>query len=77
MVQRVSAIYRNGNVIMDEAVDWPETREGIKLLLAHMDAAEPLDLTAEEQQALDDERESNRQLQKEHMRQSWSRTEEL
>ena len=118
MTQRVSAIYLDGNVVLDHAVDWPDgtrieicpveqqsppdvdhealaralndpdsyglneslwptTPEGIELLLAHMDAAKPLELTPEERRAIDDDRESNRQVQKKFVRESWSELEEL
>lgn len=118
MTQKIPAIYRNGNVVMDHAVDWPDgtrievcpvehpsppcdnlealahalndpvsygldeslwpkTREGIELLMAHMDAAEPLVLTPEQQQAIDDDCEANRQFQKEITRKSWPQSEEL
>ena len=93
MTQKVTATYRDGCVVMDEVVDWPdgtrieiarvktpasaedelvalrcalddpnswgledslwpETPEGIALLLAHMDAAQPVELSAEEQQSI-------------------------
>lgn len=118
MTQKVSATYRDGRVVMDEVVDWPdgtrieiapirmpasaedelvalrcalndpnslglddslwpETPEGIALLLAHMDAAQPIELSAEEQQSIEDQRAANRQLQKELMRDSWSEMEKL
>jgi len=99
VTKKVPAIYRDGNVVMDHSVDWPDgtrievcpvkqetppndnfkkedlkaltcalddsdsygldeslwpkTREGIELLLAHMDAAEPMDLTPEQQQTIE------------------------
>lgn len=112
-MQKVLATYRRGQVVLDEAVDWPEgtrievctaespasgdeertalsqvfndprqggldeslwpkTAEGIELLLAHMDAAEPLDLTPDEQRTIEEAHKSDKQWQKEQMQRMWS-----
>jgi hypothetical protein len=61
---------------LDESL-WPTTREGIEFLLAHMDAAEPLDLTPEQIDAMEREFEGNKKLQKELTRKSWEELENL
>lgn len=107
---KILATYRQGQVLLDHSVDWPDgtrievrpadletlaqalsdpdrvgldeslwptTREGIDLLLAHMDAAEPLDLTLEQQRSIDAALESSKRQQKELVKESWSEMEQL
>jgi hypothetical protein len=61
---------------LDESL-WPTTREGIEFLLAHMDAAAPLDLTPEQIEAMEREFEESKNLQKELTRKSWEELENL
>ena len=55
---------------MDESL-WPLSSEETQLLLEHMDAAEPLDLTPEEQRKMEAGREAWKELQKQLTRKSW------
>jgi hypothetical protein len=56
---------------------WPLSQEETNLLLEHMDAAEPLDLSTEEIARLEAERKVSRELQKEMVRKSWDADEKL
>ena len=56
---------------------WPRTQKEIQILLDHIAAAEPLDLTAEEQAAIEEDRRSWKELQKELMRKNWEEIDRL
>ena len=61
---------------MDESL-WPQTQEEIQILLDHMAAAPPLDYTSEEQAAIEEDRRSWKELQKELMRKNWEEIDRL
>lgn len=61
---------------LDESL-WPQTPEEISVLLGHMDAAEPLDLTPEEQERIEADRKAWKEQQRELVRKSWQETETL
>ena len=56
---------------------WPLSPEETNLLVEHMDAAEPLDLTAEEIERMEADWKASRGLQKEMVRKSWEADEKL
>lgn len=61
---------------LDESL-WPLSPDEARLLLNHMDAAEPLDLTPGQQQEWDAERAATRQEQRELTRRAWDEPGEL
>jgi hypothetical protein len=61
---------------LDESI-WPTTREGIDFLLAHLDSAEPLELSPEELDTFERELETNKQREKELTRKRWEELEKL
>jgi hypothetical protein len=78
--QEIEALRRHWEKADSYGLDkslWPTTREGIEFLLAHMDAAEPLDLTPEQIDAMEGEFEESKKLQKELTRKSWQELENL
>ena len=50
---------------------WPQTAEERQMLLDHMAAAAPLDLSPDEWELMEQERQASKAQQKEFMRKSW------
>jgi hypothetical protein len=61
---------------LDESL-WPDSREGRDLLLAHMAAAPPLQLSPAEMKRIDDDRLASKKTQKELTGNSWEELEKL
>lgn len=57
--------------------EWPRTEEQRQDWLAWYDSREPLEMTAEDQAAWDNEQKASRELQKEFTRKSWERLDTL
>ena len=61
---------------LDESL-WPRTAEERQMLLDHMAAAAPLDLTQDEWELMEQERQASKAQQKEFTRKSWEELDRL
>ncbi len=72
----LQALSNAGAAGMDESL-WPLSATETQLLLDHMDAAEPLDLSPEEQQQWEADRAAAKAAQQELTRKRWQTLDEL